>query len=99
MGAGSVNGLHDRRAVIGLAALAAILVTSMPASGAQHGKPRYHPWCLEGGFLMRDCSFWSLAQCRLAERRGGHCIENPAIAWEARRKGRPLPPPSREWAY
>jgi Protein of unknown function (DUF3551) len=87
------------RIVIGLAVLVASLVAGMQPGGAQRAKPRYHPFCLEGGFLMRDCSYWTLAQCRAAARRGGHCVDNPAIAWEALRQGKPLPPPSKEWNY
>jgi hypothetical protein len=29
----------------------------------------------------------------------GYCIDNPAIAREARRQGKTLPPPSMEWSY
>jgi Protein of unknown function (DUF3551) len=91
-----------RHLFLGLAAVIAALAVDVQPSNGQGAKPRYHPFCLEGGFRsggMRDCSYWTLAQCRAAARSGGYCVDNPAIAWEARRQGKPLPPPSKEWNY
>ena len=71
-----------RGASIGIGALILAMTAGTAPSNAE---PR--PWCLQRSTY--DCTYYTLAQCRAS---GGHgsapCIENPAIAWDAIRRGK-----------
>jgi hypothetical protein len=74
-----------RLALIGLAVVAAALAANVRPSSAQFNN-RY---CSEGGAQGssgdRDCSFYTMAQCREAARGlNKSCIENPSLQWERR---------------
>jgi hypothetical protein len=71
--------VHMRLGLIGFGALVAIMTAGVvqPSSAA----PR--PWCMQEPGYMGSCSYYSFQQCyESAKGLGGHCYENPAIAWQ-----------------
>jgi hypothetical protein len=72
-----------RYTLIGLSTLFAAWIGAVQPSDAA---PR--AWCIDGGAYGRgsqDCSYYNLAQCRAsASGAGGHCIRNPAFAYDRR---------------
>ena len=82
-----------RRVSIGIVALIAAM-SAIPAP--RSAEPQ--AWCLRKS--TDDCTYHTLAQCRAASIGGSApCMENPAIAWEAIRRGKPIPLPSPECRY
>ena len=80
------------RKIVGAAAVAAMVLTALPAS-AQQDDPYDYPYCLQGKDygLPGLCQFTSYLQCQAtASGTFSYCGPNPRFAFGWQRRGRRL---------
>ena len=71
-----------RAIMVGLAVLAAAVVSDMRTGHAQYWQGR-GPWCIQPSGLgsMWSCSYYSFEQCQMSLTGFGSCVRNPSEYW------------------